>query len=89
MLQKQAHINENYIVAKHSLLQGSLVIHMAAYAHMQNAGIPSELQQSEEEAHPSLVLPFKYNSSVWALYLFSFQLRYLSRISKPTSVHLH
>lgn len=60
MLQKQAHSHENYIIAKHSLLQGGLVIHTAAYAHVQNAGIPSEPQQSEEAAHPSRAVPSKY-----------------------------
>lgn len=59
MRQKQAHIHENYITAKHSLLKGGLV---AAYTHIQNTGIPSELQQSEEEAHPSLVVPSRHNS---------------------------
>ena len=62
MPQKQARTPENYIIAKHNLLQGGLVIHMAAYAHILNTGIPSELQQSEEEVHPPLLVPSKYNS---------------------------
>lgn len=43
MLHNTSETTTNYIIAKHSLLKGGLVSHMAAYAHIQNAGIPSEL----------------------------------------------
>lgn len=50
MLQKQVHINENCFIAKHRLLLGGLVIHMAPYAHMQNNGI-SQNSNSQRKMH--------------------------------------
>lgn len=56
MLQKQVHIHENCIIAKHRLLLGGLVIRTAPYARIQNNGI-SQNFNSQKDAHSSLVVP--------------------------------
>lgn len=82
MLPKQVHIHENYIIAKHRLLLGGLVTQRAPEVHVQNN--LSELQQSEEDAHSSLVVPSENCLDELRIHVHS----NLPRISKTISVHL-